>query len=230
MDYVYICRPGENEELRYSIRSVVKNAIYDNIWVVGEKPDWYVGNFVHVPNTGTKFTNIYNCFSAITDVGAISDNFVLIEDDMFLVKPIGIMPVYCGGLMSDRITELKNISPNAKYINILQLTYKYIIKFLKVKEPINYEIHFPLVMNKQNLSKSLRHSLFQKSIYGNKFKIGGQETLDSKVHTQGRWLEKSYDFRNGNSPIISTDEDHSFKVVYDEVLKDMFPNPSRYER
>lgn len=230
MDYVYICRAGDNEELRYSIRSVVKNATHNNIWVVGQKPDWYVGNFVNVPDTGTKFTNIHNCFSAIADIGAISDDFVLIEDDMFIVQPVGIMPIYSGGSMADRIKELQDINPTSRYTKLLQSTYNYIVRFLKVKDPVNYEIHFPLVMNKQKLSKALRHSVFQKSVYGNQFKIGGQVTADVKVHTKGQWLEKSYDFRTGDRPIISTDENDSFDVVYNEVLKDMFPKPSPYER
>ena len=46
MDIVYNCRPGkQNEELRYSIRSVMENLPHDNLWVVGGKPEWYTGNY-----------------------------------------------------------------------------------------------------------------------------------------------------------------------------------------
>jgi hypothetical protein len=97
MDYVYICRKGENEELRYSIRSVVKNTNCRNVWVIGYKPSWYNGNFVDFPDIATKFNNIINCTKAITDVGAISDDFVLMNDDFFFLKYRNSMPVYHGG-------------------------------------------------------------------------------------------------------------------------------------
>jgi hypothetical protein len=230
MDYVYVCRSGNNEELRYSIRSVVKNATHNNIYVIGEKPDWYLGNFIHVPNVGTKFKNIHNCISVIPTISAISEDFVLIEDDMFIVKEIGKMPVYSGGSLLSKINELSMISPTSKYVKLLRATYSYITKTMKIANPVSYEIHFPLVMNKAKLSKSIKRPGMPKSVYGNMFTIGGTETSDVKVHTKGTWVEKSYDFRNGDRPIISTEENYSFQVVYDEVLKDMFPNPSKYEK
>ena len=230
MDYVYVCRAGNNEELRYSIRSVVKNATHNNIYVIGQKPEWYSGNFIYVKDVGTKFKNIQHCISIIPTIGAISDEFVLIEDDMFIVKEIGRMPIYSGGTLLSRINELKLINPRSKYVKLLEDTYNHITKNLKISNPINYEIHFPLVMNKANLSKSINKSGMPKSIYGNMFTIGGTETSDVKVHTKGMWIEKSYDFRNGDRPIISTDENDSFEIVYNEVLRDMFPNPSKYEK
>ena len=48
MDFVYICKEGVNEELKYSIRSVVESFPESNIWVVGGKPDWYTGNYIQV--------------------------------------------------------------------------------------------------------------------------------------------------------------------------------------
>ena len=38
MNFIYICRVGENEELRYSIRSVLNSFPEANIWVIGGKP------------------------------------------------------------------------------------------------------------------------------------------------------------------------------------------------
>ena len=60
MDLVYICGPGDNEELRYSIRSAVKNLKFDNLWVVGGKPKWYVGNYLEVIQNKSKYTNARN--------------------------------------------------------------------------------------------------------------------------------------------------------------------------
>jgi len=48
MDFVYICKDGVNEELKYSIRSVVESFPETNIWVVGGKPDWYTGRDISI--------------------------------------------------------------------------------------------------------------------------------------------------------------------------------------
>ena len=55
MHFVYICKDGENEELRYSIRSVLKNTKDAVIWVVGGKPNWYIGNYIKVIQDQNKY-------------------------------------------------------------------------------------------------------------------------------------------------------------------------------
>jgi hypothetical protein len=228
MDYVYICRSGPNEELRYSIRSVLKNTTHGNIWVVGDKPDWYRGNFVSIPDIGNKYANIRNCLMAIPQIGAISEEFVMIEDDMFIVKEMGRVPVFHGGLLYDRIDYLSSISPDSQYVRKLKATYNYLIK-RGVKRPINYDVHIPLVMEKSKLAESLDHEVFPRSVYGNLNNIGGVYTEDVKVHLSGAWEKKSYDFRTGSLAFISTEESDSFEAVYKEVLKEMFPEKSQYE-
>lgn len=228
MDYVYICRPGPNEELRYSIRSVLQNTTHENIWVIGNKPDWYRGHFIEVPDTGNKYSNIKNCLASIPQIGAITDEFVMIEDDMFIVKEMGRVPVFHGGLLFDRIDQLSSINPTSQYVRKLRATYNYLIK-KGIKKPINYDIHIPLVMEKEKLANSLDHDVFPRSVYGNLNNIGGIYTEDVKVHLSGVWQKKSYDFRSNSLAFISTEEADSFPTVYEEVLKDMFPNKSEYE-
>jgi hypothetical protein len=72
--FVYLCRPGKNEELRYSIRSV--NAFYPNatIWVVGGKPDWYIGNFLEVEQSSNAFQNVKNSLAEVIKNAMIPDN------------------------------------------------------------------------------------------------------------------------------------------------------------
>ena len=67
MDYVYTCRQGNNEELRYSLRSIEHNMPAGRVWVVGYRPDWYIGDFVQVKDIGSKFENIRNCI-IISDI------------------------------------------------------------------------------------------------------------------------------------------------------------------
>ena len=100
MDYVYICREGDNEELRYSIRSVVANATHDKIWIIGYKPDWYIGNYIQIENIGSKFENITNCHKILPDIGALSEDFVIMNDDFFILKSLGKMPTFSYNCMS----------------------------------------------------------------------------------------------------------------------------------
>jgi hypothetical protein len=227
MDYVYICRAGNNEELRYSIRSVVLYTNYRKIWVVGYKPDWYSGNYVHVPDTGGKFHNIVNCTKAITEVEEISDDFVLMNDDFFFLKHIGDMPVYHGGLLKDKANEYIELG-SRRYGNLLLRTYNNLVR-QGIRNPIDYDIHLPMPMNKHKLKESIKRAYFPRSGYGNIHEIGGTYISDVKTYSNKSYLNsKSYNFEDSKLPFIST-EDDSFQEVYDLILKDMFPYPSKYE-
>jgi hypothetical protein len=84
MDFVYICKPGDNEELRYSIRSVLYSFPDANIWLVGGKPSWYSGNYIYVDQKHHKYANAINNLHAICDSNEISEEFVLMNDDFFI--------------------------------------------------------------------------------------------------------------------------------------------------
>jgi hypothetical protein len=227
MDYVYFIREGDNEELRYSIRSVLKNTPNANIWVIGNKPDWYVGNFIPLPDQYMKFENIVECCRAAAYDDRVSDPFVWMNDDFFIVKPIeSIPPLHRGPLLerADRYALKVSVS---KYNRLLFQTYSKLVS-LGIEDPLDYDVHTPLEMSKKPLREALEYGLLPRSFYGNLANIGGEKAIDVKVYHDRVNQFKSYDFRNGDSPFIST-EDSSFKMVYDELLKDMFPDPSKYE-
>lgn len=228
MDYVYICRSGNNEELRYSIRSVVKNLPNANVWVIGYKPDWYSGNFMSVPDVGNKFDNIYNALISMSKNDEISNDFVLMNDDFFVTDKMDSIPVMHGGLLKDKINAYNEIVRNSLYVRILKSTLDHLIE-VGVSNPIDYDIHVPMPMNREQISKLTRRKLFPRSIYGNLANIGGQQIADVKTYTPGSVMSsRSNDFTTSDLPFIST-EDKSFKIVYEEVLRDMFPEPSPYE-
>lgn len=226
MDYVYICRKGENEELRYSIRSVVENLPPGNIWVVGYKPKWYAGNFIPVRDTNYKFDNIKKCMAAIVSSSEISDNFVSMHDDFFIVKKIDEVPILHGGLLSDRVSTYKKIAPSSVYTRLLESTHKRLVK-LGIESPIDYDIHVPMIMNKELLGKILTMPYLERSNYGNIFEIGGCLSTDVKVYSKGKMSSRSYDFLNGDSYFLST-EDSSFENIRN-VIAGLFPTPSTHE-
>jgi hypothetical protein len=120
MDFVYICKPGDNEELRYSIRSVLYSFPDARIYVVGGKPKWYSGNYIFVDQKHHKYANAINNLQAICDSNDILEEFLLMNDDTeietdfiaHLVKGYNSLPVKDAvlGCLSLTLEEPKRIT------------------------------------------------------------------------------------------------------------------------
>ena len=221
MDYVYICRDGENEELRYSLRSIEKNMPEGRVWLIGNRPRWYIGDLVYVKDVGGKFENIRNCTKVASEHSEISDNFVLMNDDFFALNKILTIPTLHGGLLIDKIERYKELGMASKYIKLLELTYKQLVSS-GIKDPIDYDIHVPMIMNKNKLRESLDVAYFPRSAYGNFANIGGEEITDVKIYGS----EKRKVSRDSN--FIST-EDKSFISLRKSVLMHDFSKPGFFE-
>lgn len=219
MDCVYICRPGDNEELRYSIRSVDKNLTHNNIWLIGSKPSWYLGNYIEVKDKSIKLENIRNCLSIIPTIGAISDDFILMNDDFYILKPMGIVPTYNGGLLDDKIARYVAQYGSTRYTRVLAEASKQ-LKKQGIKEPLDYDIHTPMIMNKHKLKEVVQMNLAPRSTYGNIFNIGGIKINDVKVYKYNNTINLSHG-------VLST-EDNSFRLVKEKLSK-YFEFSSKYE-
>ena len=94
-DVVYLCRSGENEELRYSLRSL-KNVPHGQVWIFGGAPSWISDrvNFVGVPQTDfnfrdawkTKFENTRRNLYTATQQPEVSEHFLLMNDDFYVTE------------------------------------------------------------------------------------------------------------------------------------------------
>lgn len=228
MDVVYICRKGDNEELRYSLRSVSKNLPESRVWLVGYKPRWYSGDFISVPDVSSKFNNIHNLINHIAFEDQISDDFIMMNDDFFITKPLDTVPVYHGGLLLDKINKYYELAPNSPYNRMLSRTYNNLIKH-GINEPLDYDIHIPLPFNRTRLRETIVKKGLPRSTYGNLAGIGGEYMPDVKTYSKGsRMSQRSHDFIDSELPYISS-EDGSFLNILNGVLKDMFPEPCKYE-
>ena len=220
MDYVYICRSGENEELRYSIRSVVTNLKPDSVWILGYKPNWYTGNFIEVPDIGNKFENITNCYKVISNSNSISEDFILMNDDFFVMFPTAKIPVVYDGTLTEKIElHIEEYGPTA-YSRVLKNANTY-LKNNKIKNALNYDVHFPMQINKTLLSRIDLSICAPRSVYGNTYSIGGDKIKDVKVYASNS------DIYLGDHQFLST-EDKSFKKLLPQMEK-FFPEPSIYE-
>jgi len=227
MDVVYLCRAGKNEELRYSLRSL-RNLQHDRVWVVGGRPSWFDGDYLRVPPSHNKYQHGRLNLQKIVDTAAISDPFVLFNDDFFVVRKISAIPTLHAGSLYQFIKTFRSYAPKARYTAMLETTYR-VLKEQKVSAPIAYNLHVPMVMWKDHLRYALRFEGSPRSLVGNLFKYGGRKASDVKVHRRLPGSPPSYDWLNGSAPFFSTD-DHTFPEVWEGKLREMFPERSPFER
>ena len=227
MDVVYICRSGDNEELRYSIRSAVKNLKFDNLWVVGGKPDWYTGNYLEVLQNKSKYTNARNNLRAICNSSQISSSFILMNDDFYVINKVDSVPYMHGGKLSKKISLYQELTGKTRYVLMLKKTFANLSRRLG-NDILDYELHVPMIMEKEKLLRVIEVPDFWRSRYGNMFSVGGVEIEDVKVYSSGGLVKKSssqdmfkYDYLSSN--------DDSFEVIKEKVLNLYFTDKTIYE-
>jgi hypothetical protein len=229
MDFVYICKDGDNEELRYSIRSVMASFPDAKVWVVGGKPSWYTGHFIFIQQRSAKYINAINNLKTICSSEDISEEFVLMNDDFYIIEKINSIETFHGGLLLDKINLYKKITSQSGYIHKLEKTFDK-LRDLGMTSPLDYELHVPMVMEKQKLKTVLKHGseFLWRSMYGNMFNVGGEEMVDVKVYIDGPLVAKSYEIKNKEHKYLSS-TDTSFQMLYSAILKELFKSRSIYE-
>lgn len=225
MDYAYICRSGENEELRYSIRSLVKNTANPNIFLFGQAPSWYSGNIELIKERGTKYSRARTNLTAITKSSDVQEEFVLMNDDFFIMQRTTIPPVWHGGLFSDKVAERKTRDPNTPYFAKLLETQK-TLKSLGIKDPLDYELHTPLQITKSGLAEALKYPGLWRSIYGNLNQIGGEYHEDVKIYPEG-FAVPSYDWKKKSLYLSTMDE--AFEGPAGRMIRNKLSKKTIYE-
>lgn len=227
MDLVYICGPGDNEELRYSIRSAVKNLKFDNLWVVGGRPNWYLGNYIEVAQNKSKYANARNNLRAICNSSKISNSFILMNDDFYITNKVDNVPYMHGGLLADKIKKYENLTGNTRYVLMLKRTLLSLSRRFK-KDILDYELHVPMVMEKEKLLSIIDLPDLWRSRYGNTFSVGGIEIEDVKIYSSGTLVKKSYDINNLKYSYLSSNDD-SFETIKNKILNIDFVDKTIYE-
>jgi hypothetical protein len=226
MDIVYIVGHGskwEDNELRYSIRSVVKNIEgYKNIIIVGHKPEWLTG-VIHIPfkETGTANINIADKLVAACKSKAVSANFLYMQDDVFIVDKFHINDfkkrIFYKGTLDTTRTDY--------YGRLLNDSQKVL------PENINYDNHEPIVINKTKLIaaygkykyRDYPEGLGTKSMYFQYIKAKGEFRKDNKIELVG------FDWEANKRPIVSIG-DVSIDTNFVTYMNKLYPEKSKYEK
>lgn len=235
MDVVYLNTKTiwKNNEIKYSLRSLEKMVSnYNNVYVIGYKPEFLSDNVIHVPYPDkftNKATNIMMKVLTASEIPEMSDNFMLLNDDYFFLSEIDgpTYPYYWKCDLAHTIEIQRN-----EYQQHVIPTYKVLLdKKLPTK---NFDLHKPIIYNKHLFQEVINQynwdipwGYILRSIYCNTLGIEGVHKLDNKInhsHIPDSWarITKGLDcFSVG---------DQSEDQYLLSFLNKLFPEPSRYEK
>lgn len=232
MDVVYIVREGEvNEELRYSLRSVAKNFPHHQVVIAGYCPRW-VQNVRRLETNQGRLTNKYDKaelnWQAAMNAPDVTEDFMLFNDDFFIMKPVTEVPNYHRGDLDDVIAEYAD-KPGSYLENMLNT--RELLHKLGLRELKSYALHAPMQMNK------LRRKLLQtavvecgytgrdtqmRTLYGNFWRLGGERMPDVKATTRSTDPDKKVTF------LSSSDDTFKFgKIGF--YIREQFKEKCKYE-
>ncbi len=219
MDIVYtLANNYTSEELRYSLRSLV-NVPHDKVFFVGGCPSW-AKNVVHIPTeqNDTKWRNVPNNLLTVCKDERVSEDFIYFNDDFFVLQkiknPVRDFNLYNSTVQSvlDKLNK-KHPYPTPYMVGMAHT--QNLLKELGKPEPLSYELHVPMVFNKDNFYKmfdieGVRNIdvLHYRSLYGNLYLIGGKDMRDVKVFrragfkTPDKFLSCSNDGFNVIKPFL----------------------------
>lgn len=226
MDIVYPIGKSNNDyrELRYSLRSLKYLNNVGKVWIIGEKPDW-IQNVVHIPRTddmGDKQLNVIEKIKLACQYKKLSDNFILMNDDFFYLEQTEVKNYICGQL-KEKIEWYEEKYPYSIYTTALK-NCRRILKTLGLEQK-DYEIHYPIVINKEKW-RELFHKLkitgssTHRSLYGNYVNLEAEKTEDFKQYLHFKIPEREF---------LSIDPEIENQREYIDYIENKFPKKSEYE-
>jgi len=234
IDLVYILGKGSrwaDNEIRFSLRSVERYFNYRHIFIIGEKPEWMTG-VIHIkaddpfPN---KLMNARKKYKIACMDKRISENFVLMNDDFFFLKQIDVVENYSRGMMRDMIE--KHPSKSGYYYKSLIDTKNKLFS-LGFEDPIDFEIHAPMVFNKEKLltvmgmlEENSSRAFSLRSCYGNMMHLEPKEVIDFKAMNIA---EFAYQVKE-NREIMSINDGLVAEDDFREWVGRKFTKPSVFE-
>ena len=225
MDIVYVYKQwwGNWQELRYSLRSLV-NIPHDKVYIIGDKPDG-VRWVIHIPvsDEWEKFENVIHKFKVIVGNENISDDFILMHDDFYIMEPMDIIPYYVRSSLKQHKEDIYNKFWENTYFTSINNVYKLF------PEWDSFDVHCPIILNKDKFKHILDlywNTIWSKrSIYCNYYHIEWVpywNANDCKVLFSDRQYNKWNWF-------LSSDDSTIRNMWFIRYMNNTFPNKCKYE-
>lgn len=227
MDIVYILRNGiDGDEIRYSLRSL-KNIPHDKVWFFGGQPEGLKPDrAVPLQQKGVSvWQRVCWTLGQVCKNEEVSDDFILFNDDFFVMKPVEELPPYFDGTLHKRIQQIRKKRDGLDSIYSQNLMRLRELLLSERKKTYNYAVHVPMVINKEKalevLGKYERTYMFR-SLYGNYWDIGGEQLTDCKIIKKDIEPDK-------DAPFLSTSEGSFANGKIGEYIRSVFTEKCEYE-
>lgn len=226
-DIVYFVKDAEeNEELRYSLRSIEKNfKEHGTVWFIGGCPEGLRPDR-HMPfkQEHGKYGNVRAMLEIVLRSDEISDEFYLFNDDFFIMRSIKEIPYIYDGSIQKRVDQiLKRHGRRTYYTSMLRRTIKRLER--DGCTTLNYGVHIPMLIDKSKALKVCSRydkSLSFRNIYGNCCGVGGEQREDCKVVDLQAEPNKALTY-------LSTSDESFESGLIGEYIRGKFKKPSRWE-
>lgn len=221
MDIVYLCRPGEdNEELRFSLRSLKNLADVDQVWFFGGKPSWVRSvRWYELPQWGNKHATTNHNLRFACEHPEVSDQFVLMNDDFYFMQKTKTIPTLNMGTVRQVLASYKRQGIESQYVDGMRRTLTYLEQRGFI-DPLCFETHTPMVVDKDLMLRTLDCGPYQRrTVYGALAGHRGRTIRDVKV------VRPSSKIPAGK--FMST-QDNSVEFVL-PLLRRKFPHRSVFE-
>lgn len=228
MNLVYVLKNSpsawNDNEIRYSLRSAEKNMKFNRVIIVGGRPKW-LKNIEHVAAIDTHLGSPNTAFKVATAIRYCADPFYLMNDDFFILKPMGKIPLPYNGNLENRAKPVHQTSYAGKIYNT--------ISWLKAnnRPTLNYDTHSPLPVNRPDIMLQCLNDInmsplyLYNSIYGNTVHEQGVCVTDHKIKVPCNALTQKLATDKGMFSI----SDDFLNTKGKDFLHELFPEPSSYE-
>ena len=225
----------QNNELRYSLRSLSKISGIGDVFIVGEKPDW-LRNIIHIPRKDIPFRKEYSIYTKI--MAAVNDDrvsncFLFMNDDHFCLQDMDVTEVdnYASGTLEDEYNRrhghykaaCKNTLEFLEIIDLLDRVIPINCPYCDVHTPILYWKGFWNGIDKLNCHKQ---EYVLKSLYAGFAGVQTVEITDLKIN-------KPMPYREILAKLVGRKffsiGDYGVCPDMKRVMSELYPKKSKYE-
>jgi hypothetical protein len=162
----------------------------------------------------------------------ISDQFIFMNDDFFIMKPVDAIPPMNRGTLEAVMERHKRKFGDNSYYRGMEETRKWLLKHYGIEEPLSYGLHIPMVVDRDLMWRLLEETNIEKpagrpqyhmrTIYGNVAAVGGDVVSDVKLSAGRKVNFPNYGY-------LSTNEKSFAGGMVGNYIKGQFPDQGPYE-